>query len=1109
MPSIPEVSSSFPCPVCGKPDYCRVQRDDNSEVEFVLCFRTPEAETPPGWQFKLSQKGNPIFTPEGKKKRRYMPNFSSLITTEKSDIPQWERPPQKPLDQLQPGDLVVIGTSPKLIKQFKKRLTSAGKGKGSKLLVTDPGYENNGKQEFLESDIKLIAHDDVKAKEVEITYLYTRADDAPVGKVVRRQWSDRRKVYLAGGHYRNKQVRPYHWDSSKKAWTLGKGPNPWPLYRESEVMEVISGGGVVFWVGGEKCVETYRRLGLTATCNAQGESNWREAATTLHEWVIAAKREGHNPLIVLHPDYDLTGKNQFKKLHDELREHKISSVCLSPVALWPDCPHGGDIADWLASGVTPAGIIATLESHIQERLDHEERWTNGRYQLEAWNPPKAHRGELGYWNHDKTTDTYHFNALADFDFSIERELSSPDGGGLLLRIKRADDKRPCRAFLESGAFDSAQRFSASLKKALGGAVATRMGNNTVQALLRAKLHYYRHEQEGKCYRMVTRSAQQDDGVWVFPTFQLDRHGNPTTEDQSLWCWYTSLVQGESLLPVPKITQPNPQILGQLLQVMAQAFGPENIHHAVLTLGYAAAAVNRQAIMAHDGCFPIFSLYGDPGSGKTTMAECALAVVGMSEQGMFSQISIPAMFEKLKLVGALLYCLDDPQRDPEMDETLKRLYNGEPRVVKGKDNEGFNQQKPHSALMLTSNSALGEHSQAARSRMIRLFVGKRTDGDRMAFVELRKLCRQAGGALPTLIQFGHNPQAISQLEEKFRPLMIHAQGRLPKSLALITHYAKLICQAGDLNIDIERWVVNNVCPEFNDVDEGGDSLRDFFEKLAALRSEAAIGGWNYRYVQQHGSEDIQGLAIYLNSVWPVMDQKFSLPYNKKIIRKLLRDEGASIESVQRFHEDKDISLVLSRAGQKENIPMQPRKCILVPVDVLRKFSEMGVTGVTQVTCEDENRESHDIQESGELPIFISNRVTKDIDTVTPVLPTNGHGQVTFFDPQSYPHKVTDRVTAETHAEQGLDDSSYRVTLDTPKNGCEKNQDQNHWQRYPEGEKPQEGDKVRIATDDTTGRIAGLRGEVGTVARVHAVQVQVRLGDGISTLANFKDLEVWRG
>ena len=135
------------------------------------------------------------------------------------------------------------------------------------------------------------------ALEQEIIYQYS-----PTQRVFRRQWSDRRPIYKdKRGNRKTKLVRPQYLDDV--TWKWGKGPDAWPLYHEADIQP----GDVVFFVGGETCVETLRQWGFSATCNQGGEgTNVEETAKRIKNLKVRS--------LTIWPDNDKAGHNASKKL---------------------------------------------------------------------------------------------------------------------------------------------------------------------------------------------------------------------------------------------------------------------------------------------------------------------------------------------------------------------------------------------------------------------------------------------------------------------------------------------------------------------------------------------------------------------------------------------------------------------------------------------------------------------------------------------------------------------------------------------------------------------------------------------------------------------------
>lgn len=938
-----EASKTTPCPLCEHDHYCFLFQDDEGQIIKAVCQWTENA--PEGWDRTGTAKdGRGVFTKKGHRriKRKHYPELIQLTPRPvPSDIPEWQEsdPGERAITK---GDLVLFKSGKPDGIWIVQGTRGGNHGGQWQILVTVGRLAGGSLMETPESDLQIANHDPkTGAKELQIEYIYT--DASFTGKVIRTQWSDRRRVYEA--FRKTKQVRPFFWlgRSGEGFWSAGKGETPWPLYREAEARDAILKGEIVFAVAGEQAVETYRQLGLTATTCQGGEANWREIIDRLKDSLRTAKENGLKPLLVWHPDHDLTGDRKFSDALRECDFARLPAVLLEPLDLWPEMPIGGDIWNFVnESGLSEQTILSTLETAVDKAVDRQEQEIEARKQRDRWQAPEAYRGELGYWREESESGRRYFRPQADFDFQIERELISEDGGGLVLQIKRTDDSSQRRVYLKSSDYSSVPAFVGALKKSLGGGVVCNLSQSALQSLIRVRLHEYRISRDGKSYRLIDRIGQQSDGTWVFKSCQFTREGIPTTEEKSLWVWNPEITGEETYFKCPAIVEQNPAALKNLVEAMQRAFG-SNFAPALLTMGYTAAGIHYQEIQEKEGSFPILNLYGDPGSGKTTAAECALSLIGQHKEGMMVEVSVSAAYERLKLAGGLLHCLDDPKRDESLDEFLKGFYNAKPRVVRGRESTGFNSQKPHSPLMVTSNHACGENSAATQSRLIRIFFPKTLDGSADAFRELPYLWASASGCFTQLVGLGYPAQDVYTLEQELLPHLPNAHIRIAKSLALLLCYTLKVAELAGVDPEpIRRYVTEVVCAQVNDPDESGDSLRDFLEKVHALESESKIGEWNCRWIEKEDGSRV--LAIYLPGVWTALDREFKVSYNRRIIESLLVSQGIT-KTRGNFHADEDQSRAYYRAkltAPKDFPPNAPdrstRWCYQLPESFLREYSE---------------------------------------------------------------------------------------------------------------------------------------------------------------------------
>ncbi|MFE4108550.1 hypothetical protein [Almyronema epifaneia] len=1022
MPTAYEANPKQHCPLCDRGDYCFLIGDP---IELVLCSRTDPNNPPQGWNYVGEAKDHrPKFASQQKRQRKNSkyPELVELQPQDLPDIPQWQ--PVTPPETLSTGDIVLHCVNGLRIGKFYHitgRVTKRGK-QPPLIKVAPIGYERVGATELPEKELEYAIEDPTESAELnQVEYLYPDPyTQKELGKVVRRQWSDRRQWF--DKFRKTKEIRPWHWDGKK--WQSGKGDRQWPLYRELEAKEAIINGQIVFAVAGEQAVEHYRQLGLVAVTVAGGEAKFVEIADRLQDAFNTAKEAGVKPLLAIHPDFDLTGETKFADgLSLECRKRDIPAVAMDPQHIWLDIPHGGDIFDVVTqSGMSHKEIIMAIEYAIDEAIDHQEKAELLIKQRQRWGAPETYQGELGYWQEDREGFNK-FRPLTNFDFQIEKEVASPDGGGFVLQLKRAGENRQFRLFLPSLDFTSVTSFENTLKKALGGALICRLTVNQMKALIRVRLHEYHHNRGGKVFRLADRVGQQADGYWVFPRQQMTPAGEMTDENKSLWIWNSGLTGDEATLPTPHINPPNSDALQNLVNVMTRFFGPKNIYPALLTLGYAAAAVHYQEFIKKDSSFPILNLIGDGGSGKTTAATCALAMVGMHTEaagGMLRDVSISAAYEHLKITGSLIHCLDDPERTPFLDEFLKGLYNGKARLVRGQNGAAFNMQRPHSPLMVTSNFACGETNAATMSRLIQLWFDCNDKGEATAYREFQKAWDNASGALPDLIKLGHLAEDIELIEQDLIPHLGYAHSRIAKSLAVLVAYTEAVLKLSQVDsFDVRSYAIKSICRMANDADSSTDSLRDFVERLFILRSEAKVGEWNMRFIREHNTEKLRALALNLPSIWAVMDKEFKLPYNQRIIKHLLQGQNANMTARQRFHIDRNVSQNFDRKAT-DDPRWQIKRCVEIPVEVIKKYVDMDLDTESMSTLSTDLSNEPESLEDKESPQLTTNSQLnvnrKEISQLS-----NGQPKADVDKNQLSTENPVDSIlsTDQTHIEQGLE------------------------------------------------------------------------------------------
>ncbi|MCU0544684.1 MAG: hypothetical protein MUE44_21375 [Oscillatoriaceae cyanobacterium Prado104] len=308
-----KVSKANPCPLCGKPDWCKVAPDDT-----VMCPRTDSA--PIGWKrIKTNAGGGGIFKPE------------STLTDRATTV---TRAPKK-----QP-----------VSKQFVSKPAPVPEGV-ELLRLPAPAVDcpQPQKPTFLPKGVPNHATQTIYSYNKDKTQL-----------VYRFEWADATKP-----KGRDKTYRQSHVEGGETVWTKGEGY--WGMYRGLEVFSIATDQpkGQPFGLlilEGEPNVELARSIGLAAI-TFQG-SNWNESEmeTELAFYGIFQKHGGV-PVILQMRDNDDEGIKKAEKVRAVCAKLGIPYVLINPVEIYPEIPHKGDIKEIL-DVMEPLEFIRRLEEQI-------------------------------------------------------------------------------------------------------------------------------------------------------------------------------------------------------------------------------------------------------------------------------------------------------------------------------------------------------------------------------------------------------------------------------------------------------------------------------------------------------------------------------------------------------------------------------------------------------------------------------------------------------------------------------------------------------------------------------------------------------------------------
>ena len=743
------------------------------------------------------------------------------------------------------------------------------------------------------------------------------------------------------------------------------------LYQIDEAIVLAESTGLpLMIVEGETTAEALMSIGIPATTAIGGAKKFGLYGAKAGNYTADLDRVAE---LVIAPDSDKDGIDHA----DAIAFHYPDAKWLyaNPAAFcWVGMPSGGyDCKNWIDEmrGTNEEKRVIVLGAIVESQREFKEV-----VRVDAIASAPVHAVMTGAVEWEYCPHSVNYNLcrtetrgygkakyevsvpIANFDFVIERVLQSETGGGLVLAVSRvvAGNLATSRVIVDSQKdCGKPADFANGIKRGLGVNVVCNMRMDELQALLAVKTEDY-HLKGGQVYKLIDRIGQQEDGTWVFDTIQFTKDGRVTNEEETRWVFNPRLSE-DDFIPCPLVHEPNPEAIRKLVLAAHGFYHEITFMHFLFACGWVAAGVNYQEIMKVDKCFPIYNPYGDKGSGKTTAIEAALSMVGWNNdekrKGILAKSSVSALYERLKNLSSLPQCWDDPTRGgriaaADFDETLKGLYGAAPRVVRG------NTQQPRSPLAVTSNHTMGDSSDAARSRLIQTYLPKfPVNAD--AYAGLADAMLQASGGFASLISIGYAQEEIADLEKSIRPYLSQADQRISRSIALISYYAGKVASLAGIKVNMQRFVIDVLCPVENDAQTTKDSLEDFLEKLSALQSSGAIGEWNARLVE---TIDGKFLAIHMPAVWKIVDKEYSPIYSQGVLRRLIDERDGQISSTQKFplnqqvwqqYERNRMQVSDNQAIAVKKPDMVPRRCVLIPaaiaVEIVSRFEADPVSYIS--------------------------------------------------------------------------------------------------------------------------------------------------------------------
>lgn len=209
-------------------------------------------------------------------------------------------------------------------------------------------------------------------------------------------------------------------------------------------------------------------------------------------------------------------------------------------------------------------------------------------------------------------------------------------------------------------------------------------------------------------KVVKTVGPQNADLWVLgPDIIINSEGRSVSSEESEFIWISNLYNGPGvalntsacLVRTPLQTEPLIQLFEILETIMMHNFFP-----SIFTLAAFAKALHYETIKKKFKNCQMPLIFGCSGTGKTTVAKCALALTGSLPNRFWSQAS-KEMYMNLCCNGSLPLLIDDPSYKQAISNLAVALFDG---AFEGTISRGS--AKPSCMAMVTANFTVTENEK---------------------------------------------------------------------------------------------------------------------------------------------------------------------------------------------------------------------------------------------------------------------------------------------------------------------------------------------------------------------------------------------------------------
>lgn len=274
--------------------------------------------------------------------------------------------------------------------------------------------------------------------------------------------------------------------------------------------------------------------------------------------------------------------------------------------------------------------------------------------------------------------------------------------------------------------------------------------------------------------------------------------------------YVRLAEASHYLPKLATSVRTPQVIANELMTNILECWEDNIVLPLITLGHMVMAIYYEEFIKRYGC-PTLILYGETGTGKSTLVTVGLSIFGLAREALTSGGSTAKSNEYFcSKYNGMNVCIDDVKGETltssNFTALVKGVYKGVPRTKMLPYGKGVEYINTCSPLAYSTNEPLPDLKEVVNRMNIVEIFGKVFKADKFNYHEVDKdnnaRLKELSLILPQFLKYS-TKDVIKFYEEVFASLKANVkdtQNRVINNIAYAYTGALMLLAIADIKID---------------------------------------------------------------------------------------------------------------------------------------------------------------------------------------------------------------------------------------------------------------------------------------------------------------------